>query len=408
MFFLVLLGLITIAVAVSQVVSFQRLYRYVEGELFRQPGTYTPRAAVILPCKGLDPGFQENVKQLLDQDYHRDRRPNFEVVFSVASREDPAYPVLRDLAASSGGVPVKLVVAGTDAQRAQKINNQLAALREVSDDAEVIVFVDSDMVARRDFLRYLVSHLADPAVGATTGYRFYVPVKGDAPSVIRSIWNRMTAWEMAHPKWAFAWGGAMAIRRAVFEKAGIAASWDRAADDDLSLTTAVKRLGLTVRFVPQCLVASHGDASLAEIWEWTNRQLILTKVYYPRLWLRAIAKAVVMAVWLLAVLAAAAGWAVTGDGHLALATAAGLLVLPVELCFLFRAQSLWQRVLTDRKQELDDCFWQFCLNIPLAHLALPWMTLWSLASNRIKWRGVTYELRSPTETIVVQPGYCSR
>ncbi|HEY9868575.1 MAG TPA: hypothetical protein V6D08_05375, partial [Candidatus Obscuribacterales bacterium] len=62
MFFLVLLALITVAVLISQVVSFQRLYRYVEGELSRQPGSYTPRAAVILPCKGLDPGFQENVR----------------------------------------------------------------------------------------------------------------------------------------------------------------------------------------------------------------------------------------------------------------------------------------------------------------------------------------------------------
>jgi len=58
--------------------------------------------------------------------------------------------------------------------------------------------------------------------------------------------NRVSAWELASPSCAFAWGGAMAIRKEVFDKARVIESWDRAADDDLSLTTAVKALGLDV------------------------------------------------------------------------------------------------------------------------------------------------------------------
>ena len=61
----------------------------------------------------------------------------------------------------------------------------------------------------------------------------------------------MTAWEMANPDYAFAWGGAMACRREVFERAHVADSWQRSADDDLALTTAIKNLGLRIHFVPQ-------------------------------------------------------------------------------------------------------------------------------------------------------------
>lgn len=408
MLILILLGLTTFAVVVSQVVAFRRLHDYVQSELRFAPGSYTPRVAVILPCKGLDPGFRENVCQLLGQRYEKGGRPNFEIVFAVASEDDPACSILSELMNASEAPPVKLVVAGRHPLRSEKINNQLEALKMISEDVEAIVFVDSDMVARPDFLKYLVAHLADPAVGATTGYRFYVPTRGDWPSVIRSIWNRLTAWELANPKWAFAWGGAMAVRRSTFERARVAESWDRAADDDLSLTTAVKKLGLKIRFVPQCLVASHGDASLPEILEWTNRQLVLTKVYYPRLWQRAIARATVMAIWLLGIMTGLGGWIMGGDRLLLLATALGLIVLPVELCFLFRAQRLWQRVLSDRTRQLDESFWRFCLAIPLAHLALPWMTLYSLVTNRIQWRGVTYELRSPTETVIVEANCCLR
>jgi len=288
------LGFVTVIATIAQVVSFRRLIAYVQAELNFVPGPYLPKVSVILPCKGLDPGFEGNVTKLLSQKYALDDQspPNFEVIFAVAEKTDPAFSILSDICARPNRVATKLIVAGIDSRRAQKVNNQLAALQHIDEASQAIVFVDSDVIARDDFLRYLVAHLADPLVGCTTGYRFYIPFGNDWAPLIRSLWNRMTAWEMADPGYAFAWGGAMAITRENYEKAGIARCWERSADDDLALTTAVKDLGLQVRFVPQCLVASNGDGSFAEIVEWTNRQLILTKVYYPKLWRKAIYRAV--------------------------------------------------------------------------------------------------------------------
>jgi len=34
-------------------------------------------------------------------------------------------------------------------------------------------------------------------------------------------------------------------------------------------------------------------------------------------------------------------------------------------------------------------------------MVLPWVTLYSLLTNRIQWRGITYELKSPTETLII-------
>ena len=81
---------------------------------------------------------------------------------------------------------------------------------------------------------------------------------------------------------------------------------------------------------------------------------------------------------------------------------AGLSVLPVEVYFLLKGQKLWQTVLpADRAADLEASSFRFIMTLPLAHLALPWMTLYSLCTNRIQWRGVTYELRSPSEIIVI-------
>lgn len=408
---MVILGLITLIVALVQIVNFGRLCRYVDRALSLTGDNYSPKAAVILPCKGLDPGFKQNVLKLLKQDYGKSNGSNagFEVIFAVAQESDPAYAVLQEVAQSvcsdagrsTNLGPVRVVVAGTHPERAQKLNNQLCALKEVSSDVEVLVFVDSDVIARTDFLHHLVSPLSDPAIGATTGYRFYVSEQGGWWALLRALWNRMTAWEMASPKFAFAWGGAMAIRKEVFEKANVAQAWDKAADDDLSLTCAVKKLGLKIHFVPQCLVASAGDAGFDEIFEWTNRQLILTKIYYPRLWLRAIERALIMVVWLITMIAACFLSFATGSHQYLFACLLGALIIPIELWFLVKAQSLWVRVLPDQADYLASSFAKFCLAVPLAHLILPWMTLYSLVTNRIKWRGVTYELISPSETRVV-------
>jgi cellulose synthase/poly-beta-1,6-N-acetylglucosamine synthase-like glycosyltransferase len=412
----ILLGvlfLITTVAGFSQLLAYRRMYRYVKEELRREGSTYRPKVAVIMPCKGLDPGFQTNAKKLFEQDYFESsekKTANFEIVFSVASIDDPAYPVLSELIARYPNIKAQLVVAKKNSFRAQKINNQLTALKQISSATEVLVFVDSDMIARSNFISCLVAPLSDPNVGISTGYRFYIPLRGDWPSLLRSLWNRVTAWELANQKFAFAWGGAMAITKENFQKAGIEKVWDRAADDDLSMTTAVKKLGLKVRFVPQCLVASDGDASLKEIIEWTNRQLILTKVYYPALWRRAIVRAVVLGFWLIAVVACIYEGLIGGSGYYQLAGCLGLSLPIVELFFLIQAQKLWKQVLFhgaqgDHASEIDRAYdkslWRSICALPLAHCILPWITLNSVLTNRISWRGITYELKGPNEIVVV-------
>lgn len=421
MFFL--LALITLGATVAQIISFKRMFSYVQRELDLVPPEHTPKASVILPCKGLDPGFEDNINKLLKQNYRgSDGEPRFEVIFAVAKDDDPAYAVLERISSKTTDVHTKLVIAGVNPTRAQKVNNQLTALEHIAADSEVLIFVDSDVIARDDFLKYLTLHLQDPTVGVTTGYRFYIPYKGDWPSLLRSLWNRASSWELVEPKFSFAWGGAMAVRRETFSKAEVARHWDKSADDDLSLTTAIKDINLSVRFVPQCLVATHGDASVAEIVEWTNRQLVLAKIYYPQLWHRAIRRATILCVWLVATFASVIIAAVTGSTQYIAASVAGLALLPIEIYFLRKGQALWYSVLslqrnrenlnaadtsaeTKERNEMElaygQCLWRFILVLPLAHIILPWITLHSLLTNRITWRGIVYELRSPSEIVII-------
>ncbi len=95
------------------------------------------------------------------------------------------------------------------------------------------------MIARPDFLSQLVAPLTDDTVGVTTGYRFYIASINNWASIVRSLWNRVTAWEMANPKYALP-GRRNGDSQIGFESTGVREAWDKAADDDLSLTTSVK------------------------------------------------------------------------------------------------------------------------------------------------------------------------
>src|SRR5215472_9248924 len=134
-----------------------RFLAYLRRSLEAPPSSYHPPATVIVAVKGVDEGFEANLGRLLAQDY-----PNYSVLFSVASESDPAHPRLADLAVSAGAAvevrnpglrAVRVVIAGYASGRGEKVNNLLAALRQVPPATEVLVFADADARPRTDWLR---------------------------------------------------------------------------------------------------------------------------------------------------------------------------------------------------------------------------------------------------------------
>lgn len=365
-------------------------------------GGQLPPASVILPCKGLDPGFEPNIEALFAQDH-----PDLELLFVVAEEADPAYPVLQSLlqrhAARGGRVRATLHVAGLSTQRAQKLTNQLAALARTRDSSQVLVFVDSDCRPDPGFVRRLVQPLQDPAVGATTGYRWYHPPTADLGSILRSTWNAGALPFLVDPAVVFAWGGAMAIGRDTFARAGIARAWDRAVSDDMTLTVAVRQLGLGVQFVPTCIAVSHESSTVAETLEFTNRQSLISRVYFPPLWWGTAIGHALANLLIVYGLVCGALWLQRGDAAW-LPGAACLLLLVMQAAnaaWMFgSAKALLPAPI---RPELQALRWKYILAAPLASAMTLLNTVHAALTRRMVWRGICYELRSPTETVVIPP-----
>ncbi|WP_437676264.1 glycosyltransferase [Sorangium sp. So ce131] len=123
----------------------------------RLPGA-TPVVSILKPVAGVDDELADNLESFARIDY-----PCFEILFGVASREDPAVPVIQAFIAAHPEVKARLCL--TDPSEA--LNPKVAQLIELTRRAEgsVLVISDANVRVRPDYLHSLLSVLMRPGVG---------------------------------------------------------------------------------------------------------------------------------------------------------------------------------------------------------------------------------------------------
>mgnify|MGYP002784259380 CR=1 FL=1 len=391
---IIVLGVILFLQSLLSLGAAMRFARYSLRHNHPRSNRYQPKAVVIVPCKGLEHDFEDNMRALFAQEYR-----DYEIIFVTETESDPAYGVLSRLIKTYSRRPAWLVVAGEAKFRGQKVHNLLAAidmLNSIDRRAEVIAFADSDARVGRYWLSELVAPLGDKRVGATTGFRWYLPVRGGLFSKLLSVWNS-SALSLLGERSSFAWGGSMAIRRENFDRLNIKQIWQGALSDDYALTAAIHQGGQRIKFVPHCLVASHTDATFSELLEFSTRQMRITRVYSRRVWqVAAISHCLYNLtfwgglIWLIAA-------SFTGKLNFTLAT----LLTGI---FLLGATTGWMRavvashLLPSNRPLIQKNWWAYVLLGPVVSLIYLYNMLASAWTNRITWRGIGYEMISPTET----------
>jgi cellulose synthase/poly-beta-1,6-N-acetylglucosamine synthase-like glycosyltransferase len=295
-----------------------------------------------------------------------------------------------------------MVVAGEARNQGQKVHNLLAALdtlNSIDRRVETLVFADSDMRPARNWLADLVAPLGDLQVGATTGYRWYLPStegRNRFASTLLSMWNA-SALALLGERSGFAWGGSMAIRREYFEEIGVKERWRGALSDDYVLTTAVHEQGQRIKFVPQCLVASRAETPFNDLLEFTTRQMRITRVYSPRVWRLAFASHGLFnltfwggALWLIVS-------SLTGTPNRSLAVLLACVFLFGAITGAMRAVVAARLLAAGHGRK----WWTYLLAGPIVSLIYLYNIIASARNTRIVWRGIVYDLISPQETVIL-------
>jgi len=355
-----------------------------------------PRVAVILPTRGADPSLVDCLENLLNLDY-----PHYDIRIVVDSEDDPAWGIVRDVLAKRPAAPVRIALLEKRRESCSlKVSALLQALDDLDESVQTAALIDGDVIPYPQWLRDLVRPLRDPAVGATTGVRWYVAAHANWGSLVRTTWNAAAATQM----YAFdiPWAGSMAFRTDLLRQSDVRTKWARCFCEDVPLYGVLSGLGLRLHLVPAATMMNGERVGLKSCFVFIRRQLLSVRLYHRR--------------WPLVVAA--------GVGSV-LAMAAGIGVLATDLAagewsaagVLGGALALWVIGLTSAMARIDGALrgmaarrgWAVpwpppriipaALLTPLVHLAA---MLSAIRMRKVEWRGVTYELLGPLTLRMVE------
>ena len=368
---------------------------YAQRRAATDPGFFSPRTAVICPCKGVEPGLERNISALCEFDHQ-----NYEIFFVLASESDPATSIVKRVAGQSRR-KAHVIFAGAPQNCSEKINNLRAVVQQLPEEFEIMVFADSDGRPGHSWLRRLTAPLRDPAIGATTTMRWLIPNKNNLPSLLLAAWNAPILTMLGeNTAKNFCWGGGTGIRKAVFEQSGVLEEWQNSVSDDYSMTRALQRSGRPIVFLPECITVSYVETDFAGLMEFTNRQILITRVYATKIWGAAFATHFLFCATIVLGLALTLGDLLAGRPSMQVLALAFLPLLLAAIRGVIRV-TVVQQMLPELKNQIQGQAWiHLILGVWIPYLyVVNFMN--SVASRKIRWRGISYDLISANQTRIV-------
>lgn len=374
-------------------------FRMVRQRIGTHSGFYTPATALICPCKGNERGLEENLMALTRFDY-----PNYEIYFTLATSLDPAIKVIERVKIASSR-PVHIVIAGPPTDCGEKVYNLQRAVEALPPDKfEMLAFTDSDVRLPRGWLTKLIAPLQDARIGATTAYRWIIPSGSGMQamsSALASAWNAAIATMLGKPSGDFCWGGGTAIRKKTFDDVKVLNAWKGAVSDDFGMTWALEQEAKPIVFCPECLAATLAPWTSSDLLEFTNRQILITRVYSPRRWQMGLILHLSYCLTLIYGVYVILYCMLDVDpwGQLF----ALLLAIPLLAAMKGAIRTIVaSEAMPEWKPQINQWAWVWPVLAPVVPFLFVVNFTSSLITKRIRWRGLRYELISPNQTRIIK------
>ena len=260
-----------------------RLWRNKGRERYPAPGAgraaHTAPVTVLKPLCGAEPGLDNCLRSLCEQDYPG----GMQVVFGVQHPADPALAVLEGLKRDYPRLDLTVVVDPTRHGASAKVSNLINMMRAARHDW--LVLADSDVRVPPGYLAAVTAPLADPQVGIVTCPYRGVPHPG--------LWSLLGAlfindWFIPSVRVAalfgsraFAFGATIALRRDALDAiGGFPAISDQLADD-YRLGELTRRCGLRTVLSDVVVDTSVDERTLRQLVQHGLRWLRTIRVVRP-------------------------------------------------------------------------------------------------------------------------------
>jgi ceramide glucosyltransferase len=224
-----------------------------------------PPVSLVRPLCGIDNYAADTLSSTFALDY-----PHYEILFCVASANDPVVPLVESLMRRHPEAGAKLLIGDERVNNNPKLNNVLKGWHAARHDW--IVIADSNVLMPRDYLGCLFASwradtglVASPPIGARP--------RGPWAELECAFLNTYQArWQYVADAFGFgfAQGKTMLWRRADLERAGGIEALAKEVAEDAASTKIVRDAGLSVRLIDRPLKQPLGYRRAAEVW---NRQV---------------------------------------------------------------------------------------------------------------------------------------
>ncbi len=327
--------------------------------------SYQPPVSILKPVHGRDPGFYACIRSHAAQHY-----PEFEILFGVTDRDDPAIADISNLQREFPNLPISVTLVSTTAP-----NAKAGVLAELARRARhpVLVVNDGDIFVPPGYLQAVVAPLADYGIGLSTClYRAHavsaatrMEALGIATDFVPSV---LVARLLGQAE--FALGSTMAFRAETLSAIG---GFERIFEylaDDYQLGRHIHQLGLHIVFVDTVVETNLGAGSWRDVWQHQLRWARTIRVSRTAGYAGSIITNATL--WSLVAMLAGAWWA----------------AIPVLALRIGTGAWIASEVLDDRTVARRAAL------IPVRDLfgAAVWVA--GLFGTKVEWRGLTLYLRS--------------
>jgi len=219
-------------------------FREIEADESVRPTRFLPSVSILKPLKGTAPDIYESFRSHCLQDY-----PEYEIIFGVSDPDDPAVASVRRLQQEFPGRTIRLVVAPRILGANVKVSNLAQMLAEAR--YEYLLVNDSDIRVEPDYLRRVITPLADPPIGMVTCLYRAVPAptvgsRLEALGISTDFCPSVLAARQLEGGIRFGLGSTLAFRRTDLARIGGFESFVDFLADDYELGRRIADLGLRV------------------------------------------------------------------------------------------------------------------------------------------------------------------
>jgi len=347
--------------------------------------TELPRTLVMLCLRGSDPFLPETLRALTRQTY-----PNFDLRVVIDHPGDSSAEVVNDFQQATGFDRLQIRYLH---QRRQTCGLKVSALvQELADlDAsyEAVVQLDADAVPYPDWLREMITPLADPKVGATSGLRWYMPNRGNWATLARYIWGISATVQMY--QFGMPWGGSLGFRRDLLTQTPLLDLWTACLTEDLVIDRVLQQAGLRLCFVPAVMV-NREETTFQGSYHFIRRQVILA-LHYHDSWTKVAGYALFFGACVVITVLTNFYSMWVGDSFWTKLGWIGFnIYLSLFALMIYRTERTVRQKVKAQGGALTPFDFRLLIAMPLAlgiHVAA---TISALMTRHVHWRGAAYEL----------------